>query len=792
MRLQLIGASVPLENYHRTTPSDQENRQIFRIGLARNTVNRQHPIDLQDGELVEFQFEKGVVWIAEPQQIPALFGQQYRSTDAAITIPTSVQLREKSDAKTRGLFDRIALEFVRIFAPKITEPVISKAVAAIEQRILPQEGLNLVSANFDLLPYSAYRQQLDVTQPILLFLHGTISSTQGSFGDLQTSKTWVALQRKYGDNILAYDHKTLSKSPYENAIDLLKLLPDAEFHLVSHSRGGLIGEILVRCSQTGTAFSSAEIKQLEDENKAILTKFIEVVKQLPTEAANSIFSQTGLENFTHETIKNWRKIDLKTAAHLFVKMNTINWRQLKLQPFFDTAREPVLSELLVQIDQPNRAKDAENLKELNRLAKAKNITVTRFVRTACPANGTSILGANTDTLLNILLNLTIFAMGQAANPIAQTIKSLISAVVKQRNNPRVLPGLESMIKGSPLLEILNKSSAKVEGDLTILAGKTGGDRFLKIIKNFLVDQLFQAENDLVVDTESMFGGMARQTQVFYKYVTGNEVGHCSYFQNKTTQVAIYHALVSDKKTLNNHFKLFKRGGRNRAIIPRIPPFPPIPAEEKAPVKSQSLQVSIKNGHLKYAKFPVLIGHFKNDIITSAEGVMDGLLSYELSKNYEVGVYPGAVDSRPLILNNGRGNLSTMIVGLGFPEAFTPYQLSQSVEKGILAYLLDIDRNFGAKYKKEVGISTLLIGTNYINISVSDALNAILEGIVAANQKMLPAFGDTILPTIKKVEFIEIYEDKAIRAYHHLCDIAAGNNSYNISVRKKIIATNGRR
>jgi len=791
MKIQVTGTEItPSRITTNGEQSDRTIRKTIKVGSSRSSHNTIHKIELQADELVEFQFEKGVVWISTPENVPAVFGQQGTMRSSTFIIPSKVYL----DQNTRSLFSTIALEIIRIFSPKITEPVVSKAVNEIEKRLLPDEGLNWVTETFQLQPLLNQNigQRLNLTKPVLLFLHGTISNTNGSFGGLKNSKTWGALHRKYGENILAFDHKTLSKSPFENAQELLVVLPKGiKLHLVSHSRGGLIGEILVRCAQQKAPFSAADISNLEKLNQSILTKLIETLKALPEEAAKSIFSQSGLDNFSKETFKNWDKIDLKTAAQLFVKLNQIDWRAMKLQPFFDTAREPILSELLNQLDQPNRQKDAEVLRQLNTLAATKSITVEKFVRTACPANGTSILGANIDVVLNVLLNVFLLAFGQIVNPFAQTVKSLINAIVQQRNNPRVLPGLESMIKGTPLLALLNPKDYSIKGELTVIAGKTGGHKFNKIVKHFFVNRLFQAENDLVVDTDSMFEGIPRTNEVLYKFVTGSEVNHFGYFDNLESQVAIYHALISDKKTARGYFKKYKKGSKNRGIILR-PTQNQFSRNNVGKSSGKNIAITVKNGHLKYAKYPVIIGHFKNDIITSAEKVMDDLLQDELSKNLALGAYPGAVDSSPLILNNGWKQLSTIIIGLGKPEEFTPYALSQSVENAVTAYLLDLERNHPELIKKEVGLSTLLLGTNYIHISMGDALNAILEGIISANEKILSNRKHPQIPTISKVEFIEIYEDKSISAFHHLCNIANANNTINIEVEKDIVFTNVRR
>src|SRR5690606_8974403 len=88
------------------------------------------------------------------------------------------------------------------------------------------------------------------SQPILVLLHGTASSTAGSFGGLGSAAHRVALERLfhfYDDRVYALEHRTLSVSPIENAVDLVKALPErATVHLLSHSRGGLIGELVCR------------------------------------------------------------------------------------------------------------------------------------------------------------------------------------------------------------------------------------------------------------------------------------------------------------------------------------------------------------------------------------------------------------------------------------------------------------------------------------------------------------------------------------------------------------------
>lgn len=84
-------------------------------------------------------------------------------------------------------------------------------------------------------------------RPMLVFVHGTASHSHGSFGDLARADRddWLALERCYSGGIYAFEHPTFSQSPIENACALVEVLPvGAHVSLVSHSRGGLVADLL--------------------------------------------------------------------------------------------------------------------------------------------------------------------------------------------------------------------------------------------------------------------------------------------------------------------------------------------------------------------------------------------------------------------------------------------------------------------------------------------------------------------------------------------------------------------
>ncbi len=121
---------------------------------------------------------------------------------------------------------------------------------------------------------------------ILLLVHGTFSSTVGSFSALGSTARGAALIGRAlaaYDLVVGYDHKTLSRDPFENAsglVDALRALdppPGAVIDAIAYSRGGLVlrafaekalpasgldarigSAVFVGCTHGGTALADPE------------------------------------------------------------------------------------------------------------------------------------------------------------------------------------------------------------------------------------------------------------------------------------------------------------------------------------------------------------------------------------------------------------------------------------------------------------------------------------------------------------------------------------------------------
>ncbi|MDQ3773942.1 MAG: hypothetical protein M3461_06045 [Pseudomonadota bacterium] len=81
--------------------------------------------------------------------------------------------------------------------------------------------------------------------PLLILIHGTGSHTLAAFNDLRASTDWESLTRQFGERVFGFEHRTFSESPIDNALSLAHTLPaGARLSLVTHSRGGLVGDLL--------------------------------------------------------------------------------------------------------------------------------------------------------------------------------------------------------------------------------------------------------------------------------------------------------------------------------------------------------------------------------------------------------------------------------------------------------------------------------------------------------------------------------------------------------------------
>ena len=190
-------------------------------------------------------------------------------------------------------------------------------------------------------------------------------------------------------------------------------------------------------------------------------------------------------------------------------------------------------------------------------------------------------------------------------------------------------------------------------------------------------------------------------------------------------------------------------------------------------KTTPLAVSVTHGDLRYARHPVVVGHYLNDVIVSAEGVLDRRLGGRLSRSRELGIYPGAPDTAAVFLE-GRADqdqplFGALVIGLGALGGLSAAGLQAAMRRGVLEYLRHLHEG-GCDPARRVGLSCLLVGTGSGGIAMEDALSALLRGAQAANDT-LAGQADFLPLRLREIEFVELYLDRAVQAAKTLRSLA---------------------
>ncbi|HUQ55586.1 CHAT domain-containing protein [Lentzea sp.] len=139
----------------------------------------------------------------------------------------------------------VARKAVETITSWVDAPVADDADEAVRRRKPKVRGLYEVDAKLLLEKKGRCKEPpRSGKDPYLVLLHGTFSHTEAAFGRLRGTREWERIVDRYEGRVLAFEHATLGQTPAQNALDAVRMLPGAPLHLVSHSRGGLVGEVL--------------------------------------------------------------------------------------------------------------------------------------------------------------------------------------------------------------------------------------------------------------------------------------------------------------------------------------------------------------------------------------------------------------------------------------------------------------------------------------------------------------------------------------------------------------------
>ncbi len=456
-------------------PDDTEVRIAVQLDANRGG-GTDVDIEARPGQdVVELELADGPRLILHPETAAELLAagqggvRSAVAADGALIVPPRLvwPILDPDDGgvgASRGVIGSVVIKAIRVLAGKLIDAAVEnaaeKAAAALDARVIP--GVYALTRDSVLVAGDPAQSALAALPPssgapILVLIHGTFSSTQGSFADLwqnAAQSTRDQLFSHYAEQVYSLEHATLTVSPLENALALAQALPQhARVHLLTHSRGGLVAEALVRAS-------------VDDAG-------------------------SELSAFTSQ--------------------------------------------------------QAEQVRTLQAILRDRRIVIERVVRVACPARGTLLVSGR----LDVYLSVTSWLLEKAGLAPLSGLLDLLHTVARLRTDPERFPGIEAMTPDSALIAWLHSAGTPAAGDLRVVAGNRLGGSLLGWIKTLVADAFFWTDNDFVVQTRSMYGGVARASGASFLLASNTTVSHFGYFVDQAIAPQLADLLIASKTALPN-------------------------------------------------------------------------------------------------------------------------------------------------------------------------------------------------------------------------------------------------
>lgn len=208
--------------------------------------------------------------------------------------------------------------------------------------------------------------------------------------------------------------------------------------------------------------------------------------------------------------------------------------------------------------------------------------------------------------------------------------------------------------------------------------------------------------------------------------------------------------------------------------------------------ASKVHVRVVHDNVSNASYPVLVGHYRHDVIVAAERYLDERLDGRLSALLRMELYPGFTNTAVVVLNEQpQGEITfhpgAIVAGLGMVGELSPARLTATLAHALTMYGADCvgrerrRRQRLGERSAPVGVvsapvTTVLVGSGEGGLSVPEVIQALLRAVVSANERLRRARRDVpdvndLIACVDRLDVIELYEDRAIDATRLCADIA---------------------
>ncbi len=236
-----------------------EVRQAVRIDPSVRAGGPTAKIEIGDDDLIEVEFENGfVLWTTVDRLQEDT--KRTETRDAGDDLLLATHYPQGGAGGERGFVSN-AIKSLKVLGYDLPKAGVRAVAAKVEDRLEGDGKFFRISEKGDLFPAAPPPEP---EKPTLVLIHGTASATANAYSGLfsDNSATWSEILEHYDGRVYGFEHRTLSQTPLENALDFLAALPGgANLHLVGHSRGGLVGDLIAHGGVQGDAFAAEDLER---------------------------------------------------------------------------------------------------------------------------------------------------------------------------------------------------------------------------------------------------------------------------------------------------------------------------------------------------------------------------------------------------------------------------------------------------------------------------------------------------------------------------------------------------
>lgn len=173
-------------------------------------------------------------------------------------------------------------------------------------------------------------------------------------------------------------------------------------------------------------------------------------------------------------------------------------------------------------------------------------------------------------------------------------------------------------------------------------------------------------------------------------------------------------------------------------------------------------VTVACGHLAFARYPVLVGHYRGDTFAGTEAMLDRALKGRLTERRGMTLYPGPIATSTVLLDSSARPPGAVVVGLGEVADLAAGPLRRTLRHGVLTFVAArLDQTRSKKEMSEddslLRLSALLIGAGEGGLDRTKCLQSLLQAVNEAHWFLRKV---KLAIRLDELEIIELYEDRA--------------------------------